>query len=296
MSDDLHDHDPEQIDTDTPEGHPEAMEGAAAGTERPDSCRIQLPAFAGPLDLLLHLIRVNEINIYDIPIVEVTRQYEEYLDLMHELNLELAGDYLVMAATLVYIKSKMMLPPPPGEEQPQEDPRAELRDRLLEYQRYKEAALVLAERHRGTLQTWGMGAPAAEMSQGETVVEASLFDLLTAFQKVLRSIGVDQLLEFRRDTLPVADSIARIWELLEWVPSLLFEELILQQRTRAECVVMFLAVLEMMRLQMMRATQARSGGQILIWRRTPLLLTAATPAGRAPRTRRTRHRPAEVTP
>lgn len=296
MSEDPHVHDSEPTVTDWPDGSPEAAEGTAPGTERPDSCRIQLPAFDGPLDLLLHLIRVNEIDIYDIPIVEVARQYEEYLGLMRELNLELAGDYLVMAATLVYIKSKMMLPSPASEEQPQEDPRHELRDQLLEYQRYKEAALTLAARHREALQTWERGAPAAEMTQGETVVEASLVDLLTAFRKVLRSIGEDERLEFRRDTLPVADSIARIWELLEWVPSLLFEELILRQRTRAECVVMFLAVLEMIRLQMLRATQARSGGQILIWRRTPLLLAPSTRAHRAPRAHRPRRRPAEATP
>ncbi|MCZ6779786.1 MAG: segregation/condensation protein A [Acidobacteriota bacterium] len=296
MSEDPHVQDPEQPVTDWPDGRPEAAEEAAPGAKRSDSYRIQLATFDGPLDLLLHLIRVNEINIYDIPIAEVTRQYEEYLDLMHELNLELAGEYLVMAATLVYIKSKMMLPTPPGEEQPQEDPRAELRDRLLEYQRYKEAALILAKRHREAQQTWAVGAPAAEMTQGETVVEASLLDLLTAFQKVLRSIGEEDRMEFRRDTLPVADSIARIWELLEWVPSLLFEELILQRRTRAECVVMFLAVLEMIHLQMLRATQASSAGQILIWRRTPLLLTPSTRARRAPRAHRPRHRTSEAMP
>jgi len=260
---------------------PEPAADALPLEEAPrDACRVTLPAFEGPLDLLLHLIRVNQISIYDIPIAEVARQYGQYLDLMRDLNLEVAADYLVMAATLVYIKSKMILPSPPGAEEPQEDPRAELRDRLLEYQRFKQAARALAERDEEARRTWGVGAPPPEAIRGEALVEATLFDLLSAFQRVLQSIGEDARLEFRRDTLPVADSIARILELLELSPMLLFEELLGRQDSRAERIVIFLALLEMIRLQVVRAVQARGSGRILLMRRTPLLLAAAGGGGR----------------
>ncbi len=268
---------------------PSALDGEAALREAPPAAagglapqpgagahyRVRLPVFEGPLDLLLHLIRVNEVNIYDIPILEITRQYEEYLDLMRDLHLEVAADYLVMAATLVYVKSKMILPAPAGEAEPPEDPRAELRDRLLEYQSLKEAARHLWERDEEARRVWGVGAPPPEARQGEAPLEASLFDLLAAFQRVLASIGEEARLEFRRDNLRVADSMARILELLDLSPGLLFEELLRRQETRGERIVTFLALLELMRLQALRATQARAGGHILLWRRTPPLLAAA---------------------
>jgi segregation and condensation protein A len=260
---------------------PEQAADAPPVDEAPrDAYRVTLPAFEGPLDLLLHLIRVNQINIYDIPIAEVARQYGRYLDLMRDLNLEVAADYLVMAATLVYIKSKLILPSPPDSEEPQEDPRAELRDRLLEYQRFKQAARALAERDEEARRVWGVGAPPPEAIRGEALVEATLFDLLNAFQRVLQSIGEDARLEFRRDTLRVADSIARILELLELSPMLLFEELLSRLESRAERIVIFLALLEMIRLQVVRAVQARGSGRILLMRRTPLLLAAADGSGR----------------
>lgn len=264
----------------TPESWDELSGGGvtdSAGAEAGASAnyRVRLPVFEGPLDLLLHLIRVNEINIYDIPIAEVARQYQVYLGLMRDLNLEVAGEYLVMAATLVYIKSKMMLPVPPGGEPEPEDPRVELRDRLLEYQRFKEAARALSRRDDEARRIWGVGAIPQEAREGEAPLEVSLFDLLAAFQRVLDTLGEEARLEFRRDTLRVADSMRRIAELLELSTALLFEGLLLRQPTRAERIVMFLALLELMRLQAVRATQARAGGEILLWRRTPLLLEAA---------------------
>jgi segregation and condensation protein A len=239
--------------------------------------RVRLPVFEGPLDLLLHLIRVNEINIYDIPIAEVTRQYLAYLDLMRDLHLEVAAEYLVMAATLAFVKSKTMLPAPPRAEEAQEDPRAELRDLLLEYQRVKSAAAALRSRDEEAVRTWGVGAAPPESRQGEPAVEVSLFDLLAAFQRVLASIGEEARLEFRRDTLRVADAMRRILDLLELAPALLFEELIVAQPGRASRIVVFLALLELVRLQMVRATQARLAGHILLWRRLPRLLPSAPP-------------------
>lgn len=278
----------EEASAERPQGEPDpAVAGPRPGGPRSDGgeghYRVRLPVFEGPLDLLLHLIRVNEINIYDIPIAEVTRQYEVHLGLMRELDLEVAGEYLVMAATLVYIKSKTILPAPPDAEEPQEDPRAELRDRLLEYQRLKEAARDLAARDEAARRVWGVGAPPPEEGAGEAPLEVSLFDLLAAFQRVLASIGEEARLELRRDTLRVADGMSRILEYLDLAPALLLDELLLGQATRAERVVTFLALLELVRLQALRATQARSDGPILLWRRAPLLLAAAHPARRAKR-------------
>jgi segregation and condensation protein A len=258
-------------------------DGAGAPAEAPPGegsrkgYRVSLPAFEGPLDLLLHLIRVNEINVYDIPIAEVTRQYLVYLDLMRDLHLEVAAEYLVMAATLAYIKSKTMLPAPPRAEQAQEDPRSELRDLLLEYQRVKSAAAALRTRDEEAVRTWGVGAAPPEASQGQPTVEVSLFDLLAAFQRVLASIGEEARLEFRRDTLRVADAMRRILDLLELAPALFFDELLVAQPSRASRIVVFLALLELVRLQTVRATQARLAGHILLWRRLPRLLPAASP-------------------
>ena len=252
--------------------------GAPAGEGSRKGYRVNLPVFEGPLDLLLHLIRVNEINIYDIPIAEVTRQYLVYLDLMRDLHLEVAAEYLVMAATLAFVKSKMMLPAPPRAEETPEDPRAELRDLLLEYQRVKSAATALRARDEEAVRTWGVGATPPEARQGEPAIEVSLFDLLTAFQRVLASIGEEARLEFRRDTLRVADAMRRILDLLELAPALFFDELMVAQSSRASRIVVFLALLELVRLQMVRATQARLAGHILLWRRMPRLLPAAPPA------------------
>jgi segregation and condensation protein A len=254
---------------------PGSLADAPAGEAKRQGYRVSLPAFEGPLDLLLHLIRVNEINIYDIPIAEVTRQYLVYLDLMRGLHLEVAAEYLVMAATLAYIKSKMMLPAPPRAEERPEDPRAELRDLLLEYQRVKSAAAALRCRDEEAVRTWGVGAAPLEARQGEPAIDVSLFDLLAAFQRVLASIGEEARLEFRRDTLRVADAMRRILDLLELAPALFFDELILAQNSRASRIVVFLALLELVRLQMVRATQARLAGHILLWRRMPRLLAAA---------------------
>lgn len=257
----------------------DGLASAPGDAETRGGYRVRLPVFEGPLDLLLHLIRVNEINIYDIPIAEVTRQYLAYLDLMRDLHLEVAAEYLVMAATLAFIKSKTILPAPPRPEQAPEDPRTELRDMLIEYQRVKSVAAALRARDAEAARTWGVGAAPPEATMGEPVIEVSLFDLLAAFQRVLASIGEEARLEFRRDTLRVADAMRRILDLLELAPALLFDELIAAQSNRGSRIVAFLALLELVRLQAVRATQARLAGPILLWRRTPRLLAppAAAP-------------------
>lgn len=150
-----------------------------------------LDIFEGPLDLLLHLIKEQKMDIYDIPIAEISRQYLSYLDLLSELNLEIVGDYLVIAAELAKIKSKTLLPTPETEEDALvsagEDPRAELMRRLIEYQRYKEAAFELRQREYDQQQLFTRaGETSLNDSEEELLIEANVFDLLTAFQKVLK--------------------------------------------------------------------------------------------------------------
>src|ERR1051326_4646772 len=150
---------------------------------------VRLRNFEGPLDLLLHLIKKHEVNIYDIPIALITQQYLEYLDLMHELNLDIVGEFLVMAATLIHIKSRMLLPrPDPAQEDPQEDPREALMRRLLEHQRFKAAAELLHEREIQRSAQWRrpgdrVAAVVGELPEPE--VDVDLFSLMAAFRQVL---------------------------------------------------------------------------------------------------------------
>ena len=153
------------------------------------SYEIKLDIFEGPLDLLLYLIRKNEIDIYNIPIALITEQYLEYLDLMRSLNLDLAGEYLVLAATLIHIKSRMLLPPVEGDDETEEgeDPRAELVQQLLEYQAFKEAALNLEDRPLLERDVFTRGAPLEEPAEAEeeeeTMIEVGIFELVQAFRE-----------------------------------------------------------------------------------------------------------------
>src|SRR4030042_2172881 len=195
---------------------------------------VKLAAFEGPLDLLLHLIKKNEIDIYDIPITVIPRQYLEYLEVMKSLNLDVAGEFLLMAATLLHIKSKMLLPPSEEEqgeeeqEEPEEDPRAELVRRLLEYQRYKEAALDLAQ---GSLLDREVFArkffveKVLEDAEEILAGEVTLFDLLEAMKKILQGIPPEEFQEISLDKLSIKEKIHQIMEHLWEKESLTFAEL-----------------------------------------------------------------------
>ncbi len=227
-----------------------------------------LPAFEGPLDLLLHLIRINEISNTDIPIQEICRQYDAYLGLMKEMNLAIAGEYFVMASTLIHIKSRMLLPADPAApgEAP-EDPRAELVRQLLEYQRVSAAAEVLRE--RGELQdavfTRGhAGEDPLAPFRNEELLEVSLFDLLSAFKRLAESLGDDTPLHVERDEISVAEKISWILEKLAAKEVLHFDRLILGLPARRERIAVFLAILELIRLQLIRVSQHRVRGEILI--------------------------------
>jgi segregation and condensation protein A len=236
---------------------------------------VRLPVFDGPLDLLLHLIRTNEVDIYDIPIASITRQYLETLELMRELNLNVAGDFVFMAATLIHIKSKMLLPPPHEDgttEEELEDPRAELVARLLEYQRYKEAAQVLYERQTLRSAIWlrsesSLAPVRAEVEGGEEeLVEVDLFELLTAFRSVLERVKRRKDLTFEKETVTVGEMIQILQDRLQPGASVAFEQLFDDVTSKILLVVTFLALLEMVRLRILRIYQSKAFGTIHVSR------------------------------
>jgi len=236
--------------------------------------QVKLEIFEGPLDLLLHLIKKNEIDIYDIPILVITQQYMEYLEMMKTLNLDVAGEFLLMAATLLHIKSKMLLPPseeePSGEDQEGEleDPRAELVRRLLEYQRFKEAASDLAKGcllDREVFARKFFAEKLLEETEDALTGEVTLYDLLEAIKKVLQGIPPEEFQEISLDHLSIKDKINQIMERLWETESLTFKELFTSLASRGEIIVTFLAILELMRLRMINVFQAESFGPIRIF-------------------------------
>jgi segregation and condensation protein A len=229
---------------------------------------IKLPVFEGPLDLLLHLIRDNKVDIYDIPISFITSRYLEYIEMMKELNLEIAGEFLVMAATLVHIKSRMLLPPDEDVEPEQmEDPRLELVQRLLEYQAYKDAASILREREDEALKLFCRNPLEEAEEEGVSpelyLFDVNLFDLMGAFKKILDSAPAE-VRTITRETLTVKDRMVTIVEMIENLESIRFEEVFRESGTRTQMIVTFLALLELMRLGLARAYQEKEFGSIWI--------------------------------
>ncbi len=229
-----------------------------------------LDIFEGPLDLLLHLIKEQKMDIYDISVAEITKQYLEYLDLLSELNLEMVGEYLVMAAELARIKSKTLLPAPETEEDALaaagEDPRAELIRRLLEYKRYKEAAFELRQKEYDQQQLFPRnGELELEDTEQELLVEANVFDLLTAFQKVIKEKSFKKDYEIKITTLSVSDRISGILEVLNASESVAFNSLFTELNTKQEIIVTFLAILELMRMQLIRCQQVKQFDAIRIY-------------------------------
>lgn len=228
--------------------------------------KIKLDIFEGPLDLLLHLIKKNEVDVYDIPISIITEQYLEYLDILKTLNLDVAGEFILMASTLVHIKSKTLLPPPPeGEEEGEEhDPRAELVKKLLEYQRFKEAAAELAQRPLlGRDVFTGGGASAIDESElTETdgaLVNVSIFDLMEALKEVLKNIPKDYTITMDTEKFRVVDKINMVLETLEEKKSVTFASFFQTGGSRGEIIVTFLAMLELCKLIMIRIHQTEDG-------------------------------------
>jgi segregation and condensation protein A len=224
--------------------------------------RVSLTGFEGPLDLLLHLIKKHELDILDLPVSFITERYLEYLKIMQELDLDMAGEYLVMAATLAHIKSKMLLPQVPGDQQDEgegedeQDPRLSLIRRLLEYQKYKEAAESLGSRSVAGRDVFVRGMSAVELQGPAPLAEIGLFKLLDAFGSILERAKDRLSLEVSAERITIQERITQITDMLRDRRSCVFEELFAGDVTRYEIVVTFLALLEMTKLRVTRIYQA----------------------------------------
>jgi len=233
--------------------------------------KVKLDIFEGPLDLLLFLIRKNEIDIYDIPIVTVAQQYVEYLELMKALNLEIAGEFLVMAATLIHLKSRSLLPQQEDDTGVDEgtDPLEELRRQLIEYQKYKDAALVLREKEileKDVFTRSYFEERVVKSEEGLEMEDLSLFDLLSALKNILKKGDhKDALMEVTAEQISVKDKITWLLEMLRDKKNITFESLFGSLKSRMEIVSTFLALLELIKLQAVRVLQQMPFGTIFIY-------------------------------
>ncbi|MCE5213038.1 MAG: segregation/condensation protein A [Deltaproteobacteria bacterium] len=232
---------------------------------------IKLDIFEGPLDLLLYLIKKNEIDIYNIPVALITQQYLEYLNIIKSLNLDLAGEYLVMASTLIHIKSRMLLPVPeePTAEDLEDDPRAELVRQLLEYQTFKEAATELSQRPLLERDVFKRSAALPEETKKTTdedeLIEVSIFELIEAFHHLVSRLDKKELMEIDLEKLSLTDIINDVMERLTLEKNLTFEELLGERKDRRRIVYTFLALLELIKLKMIKAYQTAAFGVIRIF-------------------------------
>ncbi len=230
--------------------------GASSMENAPYQVRLEI--FEGPLDLLLHLIHKNELDILNIPIALITEQYLDYLKLMKVLNLDVAGEYLLMASTLLYIKSKMLLPTPSEErEEEGEDPRAELMRRLLEYQKYKEAASELEKRPMLDRDVFIRSTSSErEDSEEEERLEASLFELVEAFRSILERVKTEPFHEVILDRFTVEEKVQEILSLLQREKrSMAFHLLFPEEASRRVIIITFLALLELVKMKLVRIFQ-----------------------------------------
>ena len=271
---------PEPPPARTPVSAPEGVESTLPA----DAPRILLPAFEGPLDLLLYLIRRDRIDVHDIPIAPITRQYMEYLDLMRELNLDVAGEFMVMAATLIHIKSKMLVPVDPTEAEGEEaeDPRDALVQRLLEFERYKAAAGVLYQKGQVRAATWtrpDAALPKFLDDAGEEMLEAGLFDLISAFKELLDRRKALLAHEVQSEGKSVEQRMTEVLALVREGQSIDFLDLFGGQVSKADMIVTFLALLELIRLKTVKVYQRGSFGAIRVFRPVGPETAAPPPAG-----------------
>jgi len=222
----------------------------------PDAMKVFLEAFEGPLDFLLYLIRKQNIDILDIPIAAVTRQYMEYIDLMQELSLELAAEYLVMAAILAEIKSRMLLPRPTDIENSEEDPRAELVRRLQEYERYKQAAEDIDKLPREERDLFIVEVDPSQISVDKPQPQVSLPDLLQALMDVLKRAELSANHHVQLDALSVREKMTLILDAIQNQDHLLFTSLFNVKEGRLGIVVTFLAMLELLKESLIEFIQA----------------------------------------
>ncbi len=235
-----------------------------------DEYKVKLEVFEGPLDLLLYLIKKDEVDIYNIPIERITRQYMEYLHLMRMLDLNIAGDFLVMAATLMMIKSRMLLPVEerPELEPEEDDPRWELVRQLIEYKKFKDAAGTLQERELLQGNMFGRGADEVAVAKepGLVMNDMNIFDLISAFNDAMRRVRVDEIGEIFAPTCTVADKIEAILDRIRREGRIFFFGLFESVASRHEVICTFLALLELIRLRQVDARQSGPFREIVVVR------------------------------
>ena len=237
------------------------------------SYKINLEIFEGPLDLLLYLVKKDHLNIYDIPVSLVTEQYLQYLNLMKLLDLNIAGEFLVMAATLMQIKSKMLLPAEEsqGVEEEEADPRAELVKRLLEYEKFKQIAQELREKETGQHEIFKRpktGQEKEKYGEKEVFFEASIFDLINAFSQALKDVPKEAFYEVIKDEFSVEEKVHDLLHFLLISPSVRLSELFTKAKNKIEIIVIFLAILELVRMKEVVARQSALFEDIEISRNT----------------------------
>lgn len=241
------------------------------------SYNVKLDIFEGPMDLLLHLIKREKVDIYDIPITLITEQYIEYLDVLKAMNLDMAGEFVLMAATLIHIKSKMLLPvPEEGEEEEEgDDPRGELIRKLLEYRRYKNAAIELSGRYMLGKDVFTRGIPMdlkglvdeeeRENAELKAFSDLSLYDLMEAFRDLVKKIPKVYEIDLTEERFKVADKVNFVLDKLSGGESLRFEELFDLGASKGEMIVTFLALLELCKMFIIKVNQT-DGGVIRVYR------------------------------
>jgi segregation and condensation protein A len=231
--------------------------------------KIHLPTYEGPVDLLLDLIRKQEIDIYDIPIARITQQYLDYLRMMQELDIDVAGEFLLMAATLIYIKSKMLLPADPllaeGE---LDDPRLELVQRLLEHEKFKNAAQMLHQKELVESATWSQaGIREFAVSGEESEIQVTLFDLVSHFRRVLDRARAKSLIEIERDEMTVSQVIEKLrWLFEQSRDAISLSEIFSAYQGKRAIIVVFLAILEMVYFRAIVLSQKEMFGEIVLRR------------------------------
>ncbi|MBI5376929.1 MAG: segregation/condensation protein A [Candidatus Schekmanbacteria bacterium] len=235
-------------------------------TDDANNYKVQLPEFEGPMDLLLYLIKTNELNIYDIPIAFILDEYIKYVDMLKVLNLNTIGDFLVLAAQLIFIKSKMLLPRSSADDEAIEDPRTELVQKLLEYKQFKEASKQLGGREAYFSEMYSRKNPAGDTEKKEEIMlQVSVFDLIKAFERILSRTKEVHVREILVTRFSVNDKISWIMDLLEKNESLSIEQLFEPMEERMEMIITFLAMLELTKLHLIKVTQESILGRIMIY-------------------------------
>ena len=253
----------------------EAPSGFAGGGGDASPYKVSLEAFEGPLDLLLHLIKKEDVAIYDIPISRLLTEYLQYIDLARELDIDLAGEFLEMAAELTLIKSRMLLPEPEGEEDEGPDPRADLVRKLLEYQRFKEAAQQLMKRPLLNQDVFAR-PPMDDERAPEVTIEADTLSLVSAFQEILKRLPQDRVHEISQPRMGVSERIIELTEKLKSGERVSFFDLFEGEKTRIDLVITFLAILEMAKQRLLTIIQEQVFHNIYV---TPLFSDADNVTG-----------------